>query len=281
MCDLCKKKQPQNSYPPTSSAFFPSGRLNICYPCIEQSVDGDDLNQVDRLFQHANIAFIPGEWRKYWTREKNGAWRKYFQAYFDLNYTKYDWGEQNTKLMELAENGLVESELEELRPHQIEKLRRDWGEADELSLFRMEKFFNSSLGDYNVETEAQRDMLRKIARLSIMIDEQMIQGEINKDAIAQYERLMTSALKQLETTQQDGISSVSQIVEYIEQNGYQPKFYEGVPKDEIDFLEKDIQEYLRDLVKSEVNLTELYEKKLRSVEEKQTDGGDDDDWSGE
>lgn len=265
-CDNCRKEKPNAEYAPTSSAFFPQGHINICYDCIEKNVDGNDLNQVDRFCQHCNIAFMPNEWLKLWKRDEKGAFRKYLNSYYDLNYGKFDWGEQNERLMELAKNGTVEYEIEALKPEYIHKLKINWGDLPELDLLRLEKYFNSSLNDYNVQTEAQRDMLRKICRLSIMIDQDLINGKVDKDAIAQYDKLMTSALKTLETTQQEGISSVGQVIEFIERNGYQPRFYEGIPKDELDMLEKNIQEYLRDLVLGEVNITEIYERRKNIVE---------------
>jgi len=262
-CEMCNRSQPETNYAPTSSAFFPSNHINVCYSCLEEMVDGNDLNQVDRLCQHINVAFLPNEWRKIWTREGKESFKKYFNSYYDMNYTKYDWGEQNEKLMQKAREGIINNELDELSDELIQELKMEWGDMPKLSLLRMEKFFNSSLGDYNVQTEVERDMLKKAARISMLIDNQLIEGIIDKDATSQYDKIINSVLKQLETSQSEGISSISQVVEFIEKNGFQPKFYEGIPRDEIDMMEKNIQEYLRDLVHSEVNLTELFEKKWK------------------
>lgn len=265
-CEACKKEKASAEYAPSSSPFWPHGHINICFDCIEKLIDGNDLNQVDRFCQHCNITFMPNEWRKIWKRDGNTAYRKYTHSYYDLNYGKYDWGEQNQKIMDLARKGLVETELDELKPKFLEELKLTWGEMEEIELIRLEKYFNSSLNDYNVQTEAQRDMLRKICRISIMIDSDLINGIVDKDKITQYEKLMTSALKTLETTQEEGISSVGQVIEYIERNGYQPRFYEGIPKDEIDMLMKNIQEYLRDLILGEVNLTDIYDRRKNMKE---------------
>ena len=266
-CEMCHKNHPPAQYAPTSSPFFPTGHISICFACVSANVDGNDLNQVDRFLQHCNISFMPNEWRKMWKREQAEAFRKYTNTYYDLRYGKYDWGTQNAKLMELARKGIATYELEELRPELLAELRLSWGELPELDLLRLEKYYNSSLNDYNVSTETQRDMLRKICRLSLMIDNDLSAGKVDKDAIAQYDKLMNSALKTLETSQQEGITSVSEVIAFIEQNGFQPKFYSGIPRDEIDMLMENIQQYLRDLVLGEVNLTDLYEARKR-VEEK-------------
>ena len=260
-CEKCNKEQAATEFMPTTGYLWPRGHINMCYTCIESFIDGDNLNEVGRLMQHANMAFLPNEWRKMWKREGKKAFRKYAQSYNEINYYKYDWGDQNVKLMDLARAGVIETELDELTPSAIKELQIRWGNIPELDLIRLEKFFNSSLADYNVQTEAQKDMLRKIARLSVLIDQDLTEGLVDKDKISQYDKLMTSALKTLETTQSNGITAIGQVIEFIEKNGYKPKFYEGVPQDEIDMIEQNIKDYLKDLVQGEVNLTDIYERK--------------------
>ena len=260
-CEKCNKEQAATEFMPTTGYLWPRGHINMCYTCIESFIDGDNLNEVDRLMQHANMAFLPNEWRKMCKREGKKAFRKYAQSYNEINYYKYDWGDQNVKLMDLARAGVIETELDELTPSAIKELQIRWGNIPELDLIRLEKFFNSSLADYNVQTEAQKDMLRKIARLSVLIDQDLTEGLVDKDKISQYDKLMTSALKTLETTQSNGITAIGQVIEFIEKNGYKPKFYEGVPQDEIDMIEQNIKDYLKDLVQGEVNLTDIYERK--------------------
>lgn len=257
-CELCTKTKPEGEFIPSSSPFWVKGRINICYSCIESLVDGEDLNQVDRLMQFANMAFMPNEWRKIWKREGTKAYRKYTQTYFDFNYYKYDWGDQNEKLMGLARRGVVEAELDELKPAFIQELKVRWGNLDEIDLLWLENYYNSILADYNVDAETQRDQFRKICRMSLVIDKNLQNGNIDKDFMTQYNNFMTSALKNVEKTQTNGITSISQIVEFIERNGYVAKFYDGVPRDEIDMIIENIKEYIADLVRGETNLPEIY-----------------------
>lgn len=266
-CQYCNKNQPKSEYLPSSSPFWKEGHINVCHTCLEELVDFNDLNQIDRVLQFANMAFLPGEWRKIYKREEKKALRKYGQLYWDFNYYKYDWGEQNKKLMSLAENGLAEVEIEELKPGLLRELKLRWGEMDELDLLTLERYYNSILGDYDVNTEAQRDMFRKICRLSLAIDKDLQANFVDKDKIAQYEKLMASVLKMVEKTQSDAITSIGQVIEFIERNGYKANFYDGLPRDEIDLIMKNTQEFLRDLIMNEVSLPEVYSNiKRRLVE---------------
>lgn len=263
-CEVCGKTKPASEYMPSSSPFWVKGHINICYDCIAQLVDTNDLNQVDRMLQFANMAFMPQEWRKIAKREKQ-PFRKYATNYYDFNYYKYDWGEQNEKLMDIAKHGLIDAELEELKPGLLADLQKRWGRnLEEADLLWLENYYNSILADYSVETEAQKDQFRKICRMSLVIDNALSDGQVDKDFMTQYNNLMNSALKNVEKTQADAITSVGQIVEFIERNGYRANFYDGVPRDEIDMIIDNIKEYTRDLVRGETNLPEIYaQAKLR------------------
>jgi len=268
VCEKCRKNKQVSEFMPTTSPFWPNNHINVCYECIEGLVDGNDMNQVDRLFQHANMAFLPNEWRKIWVREGSGSFRKYANMYYDINYYKYDWTEQNQRLMELAEKGLIETELDELKPAFVAELKATWGDLPEIDLLRLEKLYNASIGDYNVEKAIHQDQLRKMARMSIIIDQGLTKGKVDKDMMSAYDRLVASINKSLEDAASTGVSVVSQLVEFIERNGYKPTFYEGVPRDEIDMIEENVKTYLKDLVEGEVNLTDMYERRKQKLQEK-------------
>lgn len=273
-CAQCNKEKTKTDFIPSTGLFWPEGISNICYSCVETMVDGNDLNQIDRLCQHVNVAFLPDEWRKIWKREGKLSFRKFFGSHYEINYYKYDWQEQNERLMDIAKLGLIELEIEELKPKLLQELKIRWGDLPELDLVRLERYFNASLNDYNVTAETQRDLLRKICRISILIDQDLINSKVDKDKITNYEKLMSTALKTLEASKTEGISSVGQICDFIERNGYKPRFYEGIPRDEIDMIEQNIKEYLRDLVQGEVNLTDIYERKIKQQIKRGLTGGE-------
>lgn len=257
-CEMCNKSQAEAEYMPSSSPFWPRGHIHICYTCVEQLVDGNDLNQVDRLLQLSNTAFIPQEWRKLWKREGLKAFRKYANLYNDFNYYKLDWSEQNEKLMEMAKQGTIEVELEELKPAYLNQLKRRWGDMEEFDLLWLETYYNNIMSDYNVQEETQRDLFRKICRMSLRIEKDLQNGTIDKDFMTQYNNFMNSALKNIEKKESNAITSVGQIVEFIERNGYRANFYDGVPRDEIDMIIVNMKEYIADLVRGETNLPEIY-----------------------
>lgn len=267
-CQHCKKDLPQSQFPPSSSPFWTEGIVNICYSCTPKFVDRNNLNQVDRWCQWVNLAFFPNEWMKISQRESD-PFKAYCATHKNINYYKYDWSEQNKQLMKIAADGLIEDEIDELRPSLIRRLKSEWGsDVPEEDLLMLERRYSASLNDHNVATDIQRDSLRKIARLSVMIDREMQAGKVDKDKVTLYDKLVTSTIKTLESMEGDGITSISELIDFIERNGYQANFYDGVPRDEIDLIINNVKEYVKDLIEGEVNLTEIYEQKKKQLEHK-------------
>jgi len=265
-CERCGKYKGPQHFMPTHSKLWQKPHINLCYDCIPQLVNGDNLNEVDRLMQFANIAFFPEEWRKIWRREGASAYKQYAAAYFENNYLKYDWSAQNEKLKQLAKSGLIETTMMELEPSMVKELKLKWGNLPDHQVMNLEKFYNAAMGDYNVQTEIQRDTLRKLARISLLIDVDLLNGITDKDKITNFTNLQKELLKNLETTEGDSINTLAQIVTYLERNGFKPKFYDGLPKDEYDMMIENMKEYTADLVATEANLGELYLAALQEVE---------------
>lgn len=75
-------------------------------------------------------------------------------------------------------------------------------------------------------------------------------------------------------TKTDDITTVAELYDYMEKNGFQFKFNDGFDRDEVDRTIKDIQEYLRRLVLESTGLQPLLEdmmrKKMETAEEEQT-----------
>lgn len=75
-------------------------------------------------------------------------------------------------------------------------------------------------------------------------------------------------------TKTDDITTVAELYDYMEKNGFQFKFYDGYDRDEVDRTIKDIQGFLRKLVLESTGLQPLLEdmmrQKMRTAEEEKT-----------
>lgn len=261
-CPNCHKSAPS---PPNNSIFS----APFCYDCIIataklQHPEGvQNANTFDRLCQSLNIAFYADEWNKTLARTDTPlkALQEYFHFYGANHMPKVDWAIMQKKHKKAMENGLLDLEITQYHPAKFAELRLIWGDTHgDNDLIRLETLYNAFLRDFNLELESQRDKAKKITRLSLMIDNLLSQGKVNKDITTQYESLLNSLMKEVELTDNDGIDSVSKLVERIEQSGFLPTFQPELPQDDYDFLLEDMRAFLVDLVKSSVDLNVLFNR---------------------
>ncbi len=75
-------------------------------------------------------------------------------------------------------------------------------------------------------------------------------------------------------TKTDDITTVAELYDYMERNGFQFKFNDGYDRDEVDRTIKDMQEYIRKLVLESTGLQPLLEdmmrQKMQTAEEEKT-----------
>lgn len=68
-------------------------------------------------------------------------------------------------------------------------------------------------------------------------------------------------------TKTDDITTVAELYDYMERNGFQFKFYDGFPKDEVDTTIKDIQDSNRRLILESTGLQQTLEDMVRQRQE--------------
>lgn len=266
-CQFCGKNKPLEEYISSSSPFWANGHINICYDCIKATVDYTDLNAVDRLLQFANIAFEPNEWVKIYNREQDNVFELYTRSRSMKNYLKYDWGEQNQLLIKKAKAGIIDTEIDDLAPEFYSKMRVKWGDFPDQHLRYLEQFYNEMLNDFSVSTATDRDLLKKFAITALKNEELLKRGELDKTVMQSYQEFYKMVQKSLGEAKEQEISSIGEIVAMIEKKGYQPNFYDGVPRDEIDLMIDDIQRYNKQLVAGAVNIDSVYKAAERKYEE--------------
>lgn len=270
-CEFCKKNKNNNEFVKSYSPFWEHNNYItcFCYDCVAEKFDLEDLNVGNRVCQQFNLAFFPEDWIKLFKHhDKKTALQKYNAMYFDNNYKTFDWSEQNEKIKQMAETGLIEVLIPELTPELEAKLRQRWGTSENITaeqLFSMEEKYNTIIADFNVDNELTKDVLQKAVRLSQIIDRALDSGLVDKDAIAQYKGLVKEFLSSAETADK-GISSIAQIIQKIEYLGFKPSYDKTEINDRLDQAIKNIQDYNRDLFLGETLMQEQYEQMKQLLE---------------
>lgn len=264
-CNFCGTTS-HTSLIPTQSWFMPDRFANLCFSCALERINPQSLNEIDRLFQYLNIPFLPNEWNKILIRAASpeAALRQYVGQHHDIAYSKLDWGIQEQRLWEQADAGLQDLAIDELAPAKYAQLAEEWGDLPEKALRQLESLYCNSLQDYDVQTTQQRDLLKKMSHLAYLLDAQLQNGIIDKDMMTAYNNLLSTVSKQLEVASGGAnMSSLSELVEFIERNGFKPNPQIDVPLDEIDLIESNLFDYQRALINNDPNIAELYHQRKR------------------
>lgn len=269
-CRLCGNTTLHELLP--SNNWYAGEQADLCYQCASTRTDLSKLDEVDRLLQYLNFAFDPNGWQKVYSRNKDNpiqALRTYIHQQGDTPYAKLSWGEQHQRLLEIADSGLQDYELEALQPSFLAKLRKEWGDLPEPSLLQLEGLYCNNLQDYDAATNQQRDLLKKMSQLSFHLGKKLEMGETDKDLISAYNTFLGTIDKQLQPASGGtNMSSIGQLVEFIERNGFKPNPQIEVPLDELDMIEANLFAYQSALINNDPGIADLFHQRKRLYDER-------------
>ena len=111
----------------------------------------------------------------------------------------------------------------------------------------------------------------KLAKVSLKLDQLIDLADI--DGAQKTEKMYNSLMKsgnftaiQNKQENQQGIDSIGEIVAICETKGFIPRYYIDTPKDKVDRVLQDLQDYTRSLIMEETNIGELIENAVKQIE---------------
>ena len=268
-CDKCHQNKGKESFIEVKSPFFSDGVLPICANCIEKMmfINAGDFNFYDKLCQWADIPFLVEEWSKLYQFNAEKTFEIYAKMYKKGQYENADWREVNKRYQELAKQGKLHNKIPELQEEEYQKLRRDWGENyTTQELIALENLFQGILNTQNISNKLQSTDVRRICKISLIIDDKIREGVDFKDDLANYEKLVKiAALSPKDVKNANDFNSVGELFAYLEKKGWENKFYDGVSKDIVDETMKNIQLYVRNLYVNETGISEDIERRIEGL----------------
>lgn len=130
-------------------------------------------------------------------------------------------------------------------------------------LIELENLFINTLEANNVSNPMQIDAIKKACKLSIALDRAITGGEskeINDLSKAYQNFVKTAKIDDLITaSSEDVISNVAQLVQYIEDQGFEFNYYDNVDRDIVDKSLKDMQDFIRRLVTDSTGLDVIFD----------------------
>lgn len=161
----------------------------------------------------------------------------------------------------------------------MERGHLKWGEQYTFEeLIKLDSIYTRTLRANNITNPLQREAVKTLCKLQIEMDE-AIRAKDAK-AIRDFSNAWSTFAKQadLETmineTKTDDITTVAELYDYMERQGFQFKYFDGFDRDEVDRTIRDIQDANRQLILESTGLQSLLEEmrdqRNRTLEEEKT-----------
>lgn len=251
--------------------FGTDGVSTICYDCALESINTKDLTMVDKLCQFLDIAFIAEEWIKISKTSDNERYilETYIKTVKSSEYSKSSWKQYDLLWEKARETDSVLSKLPTLSADLFIYLRKKWGSYDDFGVedyLKMESYEKNTLNYYNFRDEARRDMIRKLALVSVLIDKKLASGDTREVStlISSYQSLMKeSGIQNAVQNDTETIESLSELIAFLEEHGWLMDYKVTESRDIVDATIRNFQQYVAAIVAgSGEEITQMYNTKL-------------------
>lgn len=251
--------------------FGTDGVSTICYDCALESIDTKDLTMVDKLCQFLDIAFMAEEWIKISKTSDNERYilETYIKTVKSSEYSKSSWKQYDLLWEKARETDSVLSKLPTLSADLFVYLRKKWGSYDDFGVedyLKMESYEKNTLNYYNFRDEARRDMIRKLALVSVLIDKKLASGDTREVStlISSYQSLMKeSGIQNAVQNDTETIESLSELIAFLEEHGWLMDYKVTESRDIVDATIRNFQQYVAAIVAgSGEEITQMYNTKL-------------------
>lgn len=211
--------------------------------------------------------------------------------------TKKDLEEEIARLQEKLNKQDDVSELEQIKRQQKreedimnnlsdeerQRLQLKWGDGYSWSEYmRMEKTYEDYSNEYEISVDREQ-VLKNICKTALKMDKALDDNNIRdyKDLSSVFDQLRKSGKftdSQKRDKKEREIDSIGQLVAFVEdEGGIIPQAPDPIeePKDHIDFMIKDMKNYVDNLVKNELGLGNLIESYIKKAEQQKPQTVDD------
>lgn len=258
----------------------------ICFDCINIHLDYNNLEHAEFFCRSYNLPWMPKVWLSMIDTYNENIFKEYTAGVLDekenqpnLAYTsntKDLWARTNREWEKCRSFAQILSRLEPIKESYIERGRLKWGEQYTFEeLIKLDSIYSRTLKANNITNPLQKESVKTLCKLQIEMDEAIRSKDAK--AIKDFSSAWSTFAKQadLETmiqeTHTDDITTVAELYDYMEKQGFKFRFYDGFDRDEVDFTIKDIQETIRQLVLESTGLQPLLEQLAKKrIEQEET-----------
>ena len=170
------------------------------------------------------------------------------------------------------QSGGADDFVDDLTEEDRTYLRLKWGKTYKPEEWiRLEQLYEEMMASYDVQGAGHIDTLKLVCKTSLKANQLIDIGDIEgfQKMSKVYDSLMKSGkftAAQNKAESGEFIDSIGELVALCEREGFIPRYYIDEPNDKVDRTLQDLQNYTRDLINEETNLSSMIEHALREIE---------------
>ena len=222
-----------NNFYKSKSPFFPDGYVTICKKCLVDMADYDDINSIYGIMQILDIPYFHNRWEETCKNNPNNPIGNYIRmansGINEFNGARYKDSvfSENASNDKYSFDDIEKDLLSDFRPTKEMLLR--WGTKYEAEQYiKLENFYSDMKEKNNIETPQDEDYLRKLAVISMKMDEELEKGNYSQakslgDLFSKY--MADSKFRAMDKTEADktgGLRSFSSIYAEVEKDDFIP-----------------------------------------------------------
>lgn len=268
-CSKCGRAYALISFRPTKSKLYGDGYIPICDNCLSAfaKAAGENWRNINKLCQWLDIPFVPAKWQEFAATKDIKAFVNYVKFFSSQEYCQLDWQQYYDTFKQLEEEGELESQLPTFDDAKYKKLSTEWGPnyaPEELDY--LDKLYDSILRTQNVNGGLSIDQVKKLCKISLLIEQRIRANEDIDKLLGSYEKLVKiGGFTPKNVKNASDFESVGELYAWLEKRGWKPKYCTDVKRDIVDQTIADIQNYCQKLYINEPSMGEEITKRIEAL----------------
>lgn len=235
------------------------GAVPICFSCINEAYDYQNLKDANVFCRTFDIAFDANQWITIANKEKKEVFRLYAEVRLQED-RKYRhlldpvWDIANTEWDNIRTHDALLEKINIIKKGFLERALIKWGPGYTFNEYlEMENLFIETVKSHDLQDPLHFDNLKKACRLSVDMNKSILEKKYKDlDLLSKSsERFLKAAGIDPDSgaiAREGTISTVADLCAYLEKNGFEFNFYDKVERDVVDHTIQHMKEYTRTLV---------------------------------
>ena len=255
---------------------------SVCFECASSNLNYLNIEHAEFFCRTYNLSWNPNLWLALAEQDGVQVFKTYAEAVLsdranfpNLAYessTKDLWARTNKEWEKVHSFNEILGKLDPIKQSYLDRGHLKWGEQYTFEeLVKLDSIYIKTLKANNITNPIQKEAVKTLCKLQIETDTAIRSRDAK--AIKDFSSAWSTFAKQadLETmineTKTQDITTVAELYDYMERQGFVFKYFDGADKDEVDRAIKDIQESNRRLILEATGLQPLLEDMIKKQQE--------------